>query len=113
MQTIILAGQVCLATALFMITLLCACLFQYFWKKTQVEKSVQIQCSSGDSEVMVYNCNFCDGDTEDDKGAKLREGFNMIEARRLENHEKFLKIRAEAEKENLAKAENESKLKSV
>ncbi len=113
MQQIIMAGQFFLATSLFSITVLCFCLVVHFWKKSKIDKSVQIQCSSGDSEVILYNCNFADDDSEEDKGAKLREGFNIVEARRLENHEKWLKIKAESEKENAAKDPKDQKLKSV
>lgn len=86
-----------------------------FWQKNRIVYGGSIQCSSGDSEVMIFNFNFLKGETEDSKASKLSEAFQMIQDRRDENHEKFLAIREQAIKENQIKEENgeELKLRSI
>lgn len=89
-----------------------AATFAYLmWEKSKIINGVQIQCSSGDSEVMVYNCNFLRGESEESKESKLSQGFQMIQDRRDENHEKYLAIKAAAIKENEDKAASGDDLK--
>lgn len=75
----------------------------------------QVQCSSGDSEVMVFNFDFLPGETEDSKASKMAEVFQLIQDRRDENHEKWLALKAKAIEDNEQKVAQgeELKLKSV
>lgn len=84
-------------------------------RKSLISNGVQIQCSSGDSEVMVFNLNFYEGEDEKSKQAKIRDAFSRIEARREENHQKWLTIKAKAVEENeqAAAQGKDLKLKSV
>lgn len=75
----------------------------------------QVQCSSGDSEVMIINFDLLPGETEDSKASKIAEAFQIVEDRREENHEKWLAIKKKAQEENEKKVENgeDLKLRSV
>lgn len=98
------------------LAILIAALFAHLaWKKSQIEASVQVQSSSGDSEVMSFNYNFKEGESEDSKTSKIQEAFQRIQARRDENHAKFLEIKAKAIEENEKKLSDgeDLKLRSV
>lgn len=82
-------------------------------KKSMIETGVQIQCSSGDSEVIVFNLNFLVGEPEDKKQAKIDDAFGRIEARREANHLKWLEAKAKAIEENEAQAAGSGKLKKL
>ena len=107
---------------MFIIQLLCAAILLVatsfcflFWQKNKIETGVQIQCASGDSEVMTFSNNFLRGESQDSKDSKVSEAFRHIQNRRDENHEKYLAIKAKAIAENEAKVANgeELKLRSV
>lgn len=85
------------------------------FKKSLVKTGVQLQCSSGDSEVMVFNINFQEGESEDSKASKLAEGWQLIQDRRDENHAKWLEMKAKALEENEKSVADgkDLKLKSV
>lgn len=91
-----------------------ACLIAFsltLFKKLKIDTTVQVQCSSGDSEVMSFNYNFSQDESDESKASKLKEAFDLIQDRRDENHLKFLEIKAEAIKENEAKVASGEDLK--
>lgn len=88
--------------ACFLITLIAcgAALFALLYKKGQIESGMQIQCSSGDSEVMTFSHNFTDGEDEESKASKIHEAFEYIQERRDLNHQKWLELKAKAIEDN-------------
>lgn len=80
------------------------------WKKNRIVAGVEIHAHTGDSETMVLKCNFLEGESEDSKDSKIIEAYERIDNRRLEQHEKMLKIREEARKENEEKVARGEKL---
>lgn len=82
-------------------------------RKSMVSHGVQIQCSSGDSEVMVFNVNFYEGEDEESKQAKVDDAFGRIEHRREVNHQKWLETKARAIAENEEKAAGDGKLRKL
>lgn len=85
----------------------------YLKKKSKIESGLSIQCSSGDSEVMSFTSNFIEGESLDSKDSKIHEAFRYIQDRRDENHEKWLKMKAEAIAENEVKDPDKLKLRSI
>lgn len=77
-----------------------AVLCRHFYKKSQIETTFQVQCSSGDSEVMTFNYNFKEGEGKELRQGKIDEAFEYIQNRRDENHAKWLEIRAKEISEN-------------
>lgn len=73
-------------------------------KRAKIEGSVQIQCSSGDSEVMSFTVNTYHGESEAEKTKRFNEVFGMIQGRRDDNHKKWLEVKEAAIQENLDKA---------
>lgn len=84
-----------------------------FWLKSQAETIMNIQCSSGDSEVMSFTSNFVRGEDDESKASKIHEAFQYIQDRRDENHEKWLKLKEEAIQENEKKDPKTLKLRST
>lgn len=86
----------------------------YFYEKSKVETAIELGSSSGDSETMIFRQNFKAGESELSKKRKIREAFSYIQERREHNHQQFLKIQADAIRENeeLAKNEGLTNLKS-
>lgn len=80
-------------------------------KRSKIEGSVQIQCSSGDSEVMSFTVNTFHGETPLQKSARFNEVFGMIQQRRDDNHAKWLEIKEKAIQENLAKQDESEGVK--
>lgn len=82
-------------------------------KKSTVDTGVQIQCSSGDSEVMSFNLNFHKGESAEGKSEKIAEAFGFIQARRDQNHEAWLEKKAEAIEKNSKLSPEQLKMKRL
>ena len=83
------------------------------YKKAFIDTTVNVQCSSGDSEVMSLTTNFAKGESEESKKAKLASLWDRIQYRRDENHEKWLQLKAAAIAENEKKNPEDLKLHSL
>lgn len=80
------------------------------WKKAMIDTTLQVQSHSGDAEVMVLTKNLLKGESDETKSQKIAGMFKHIQDRRDYNHEQFLKIKAQAIKENEEKLANGEEL---
>ena len=91
-----------LSTAAFMALVFLTIAATWLYKKSQIETICQIQCSSGDSEVMTLSANFVKGESYADRLAKQDLAFDMIQRRRDANHARWVKLKEDAIAEKAA-----------
>jgi hypothetical protein len=83
------------------------------YKKAFIETTLNVQVSSGDSEVMSLTANFSKGDSEKSKQDKLNAIWSRIQYRRDQNHAEWLRIKAEEFAKNEQKDPKELKLHAL
>lgn len=81
--------------------------------RLKVDSTLQFQCSTGDSEVMVINLNRYRGEGSRELRARMDDAWGLIQDRRDFNHERWKKIQEESFREKAEAARNAEIAESV
>jgi hypothetical protein len=78
--------------------------------RLKVESTVQLQCSTGDSEVMVINLNRYREEQPSDLKGRMDDAWKMIQDRRDFSHARWMQIQEQSrqEKESAAQLAEET-----